>query len=81
MRLEAGAIRYVQWQPCILMSATNDWVYRELHWHNTAEWSYILNGTMQVTTVTSEGQNYIGTLVSTTFECLSPGLLTTYFLL
>lgn len=35
---------------------------RELHWHSTAEWAYVLDGTMQITTVTPEGQNYIGTI-------------------
>ncbi|KIP07653.1 hypothetical protein PHLGIDRAFT_105418 [Phlebiopsis gigantea 11061_1 CR5-6] len=33
---------------------------RELHWHTAAEWAYVLSGTMQVTTVTSEGHNYVG---------------------
>ncbi|KAK7690969.1 hypothetical protein QCA50_006072 [Cerrena zonata] len=35
---------------------------RELHWHKTAEWAYVLNGSTQITTVTPEGQNYIGTV-------------------
>ncbi|EMD33534.1 hypothetical protein CERSUDRAFT_56759 [Gelatoporia subvermispora B] len=32
---------------------------RELHWHKTAEWAYVLKGTTQVTTVTDDGQNYV----------------------
>ena len=37
----------------------------ELHWHNTAEWAYVLKGSTQITTVTAEGQNYVATVVST----------------
>ncbi|KAI0714338.1 oxalate decarboxylase [Cerioporus squamosus] len=32
---------------------------RELHWHNAAEWAYVLKGTAQISTVTAEGQNYV----------------------
>ncbi|KZT02556.1 oxalate decarboxylase [Laetiporus sulphureus 93-53] len=32
---------------------------RELHWHTTAEWAYVLKGTTQITTVTPDGQNYL----------------------
>ncbi|KAI0833382.1 oxalate decarboxylase [Trametes gibbosa] len=35
---------------------------RELHWHNTAEWAYVLKGSAQITTVTAEGQNYLATV-------------------
>ncbi|KAI8980107.1 oxalate decarboxylase [Trametes punicea] len=35
---------------------------RELHWHNTAEWAYVLKGSTQVTTVTADGQNYVATV-------------------
>ncbi|CAL1699617.1 unnamed protein product [Somion occarium] len=34
---------------------------RELHWHKTAEWAYVLNGSTQISTVTPEGQNYVAT--------------------
>ncbi|KAI0749328.1 oxalate decarboxylase [Daedaleopsis nitida] len=34
---------------------------RELHWHKTAEWSYVTKGSVQVTAINSDGQNYIGT--------------------
>ncbi|KAJ7778142.1 putative oxalate decarboxylase/oxidase [Mycena metata] len=33
---------------------------RELHWHNTAEWAYVLKGNVRITTVTPEGEVYIG---------------------
>ncbi|EMD31297.1 hypothetical protein CERSUDRAFT_89158 [Gelatoporia subvermispora B] len=32
---------------------------RELHWHNTAEWAYVLKGTTQVTAVDQNGRNYL----------------------
>ncbi|THH33226.1 hypothetical protein EUX98_g997 [Antrodiella citrinella] len=35
---------------------------RELHWHTSAEWAYVLKGSTQITTVTSEGQNYVAIL-------------------
>ncbi|CCM06425.1 uncharacterized protein FIBRA_08686 [Fibroporia radiculosa] len=33
---------------------------RELHWHKTAEWAYVLSGNMQVTSVDQDGRNYLG---------------------
>ncbi|CDO75540.1 hypothetical protein BN946_scf184883.g2 [Trametes cinnabarina] len=38
---------------------------RELHWHKTAEWSYVIKGSVQVTAINSDGQNYLGTAVRT----------------
>ncbi|KAH7911359.1 putative oxalate decarboxylase/oxidase [Hygrophoropsis aurantiaca] len=35
---------------------------RELHWHKTAEWAYIFKGGVQVTSVNSDGQNFIDTV-------------------
>ncbi|KAI0927194.1 hypothetical protein AcV5_007794 [Taiwanofungus camphoratus] len=35
---------------------------RELHWHKTAEWAYVLSGYMQVTSINPDGQNFIGTV-------------------
>ncbi|KIJ42645.1 hypothetical protein M422DRAFT_60349 [Sphaerobolus stellatus SS14] len=32
---------------------------RELHWHATAEWGYVLSGTVRISVVTPEGQNYL----------------------
>ncbi|KAF8589808.1 oxalate decarboxylase [Ramaria rubella] len=31
---------------------------RELHWHATAEWAYVLKGTTRITALTPKGQNY-----------------------
>ncbi|KAI1797191.1 oxalate decarboxylase [Ganoderma leucocontextum] len=33
---------------------------RELHWHKSSEWAYILKGSVQVTAINSDGQNFIG---------------------
>ncbi|CAE6376402.1 oxalate decarboxylase [Rhizoctonia solani] len=35
-------------------------VMRELHWHTTAEWAYVLAGSCRVTSVDQNGRNYIG---------------------
>ncbi|RPD75292.1 Bicupin, oxalate decarboxylase/oxidase [Lentinus tigrinus ALCF2SS1-7] len=35
---------------------------RELHWHKTSEWAFILKGSVQITAVNSDGQNFIGTV-------------------
>lgn len=43
---------------------------RELHWHSDAEWAYVLKGTTQITTVTPNGQNYIGVAVSVFYTSL-----------
>jgi len=32
---------------------------RELHWHSTAEWAYVLKGTTRITAITADSQNYI----------------------
>ncbi|KAK7037839.1 hypothetical protein VNI00_010800 [Paramarasmius palmivorus] len=31
---------------------------REMHWHDTSEWAYVLKGTTQVTSVDSQGRNF-----------------------
>ncbi|KAJ7717635.1 putative oxalate decarboxylase/oxidase [Mycena maculata] len=33
---------------------------RELHWHSTAEWAYMLKGDVRISTVTPDGQVYVG---------------------
>ncbi|THV03649.1 Bicupin, oxalate decarboxylase/oxidase [Dendrothele bispora CBS 962.96] len=33
---------------------------RELHWHKTSEWAYVLKGTTQVTAVDANGRNFVG---------------------
>ncbi|EPS95953.1 hypothetical protein FOMPIDRAFT_92334 [Fomitopsis schrenkii] len=35
---------------------------RELHWHKTAEWAYVLSGQMQVTAVDTAGRNFLSTV-------------------
>ncbi|KAI5114570.1 hypothetical protein M0805_005730, partial [Coniferiporia weirii] len=35
---------------------------RELHWHSSAEWAYVLKGTTVVTSVNPDGQVYTGTV-------------------
>ncbi|MCJ1322307.1 hypothetical protein MMC15_007655 [Xylographa vitiligo] len=36
--------------------------YRELHWHSANEWSYIMNGSVQVQAVNENGQTFIDDL-------------------
>ncbi|EKM56991.1 uncharacterized protein PHACADRAFT_142065 [Phanerochaete carnosa HHB-10118-sp] len=35
---------------------------RELHWHKTGEWAYMLQGSVQVTAVNQNGQNFVSTI-------------------
>ncbi|KZT29786.1 oxalate decarboxylase [Neolentinus lepideus HHB14362 ss-1] len=35
---------------------------RELHWHKTDEWAYILKGSVQVSAIDQNGANYLGTV-------------------
>ncbi|KAJ3571984.1 hypothetical protein NP233_g3395 [Leucocoprinus birnbaumii] len=32
---------------------------REMHWHKTAEWAYVLKGTTQVAAIDPDGKNYV----------------------
>jgi len=32
---------------------------RELHWHKTAEWAYVIKGSTQITAVDADGRNYV----------------------
>ncbi|KAJ3486839.1 hypothetical protein NLI96_g3943 [Meripilus lineatus] len=47
---------------------------RELHWHKTSEWGYILKGTVQVTAVNSDGQDYLGTVSQGDLWYFPPGI-------
>ncbi|KAI0710195.1 oxalate decarboxylase [Earliella scabrosa] len=47
---------------------------RELHWHKTAEWSYVTKGSVQVTAINSDGQNYIGTASAGDLWYFPPGI-------
>ncbi|EPQ32399.1 uncharacterized protein PFL1_00595 [Pseudozyma flocculosa PF-1] len=33
--------------------------FRELHWHATGEWAYVLNGTTRISAVDPDGKNYV----------------------
>lgn len=35
----------------------------ELHWHKTAEWAYVLKGSMNIAAMNSHGQSYYDTVV------------------
>ncbi|KZT74621.1 oxalate decarboxylase [Daedalea quercina L-15889] len=35
---------------------------RELHWHKTSEWAFVLSGYTQVTAVDQDGRNFVGTV-------------------
>ncbi|MCJ1311855.1 hypothetical protein MMC25_005528 [Agyrium rufum] len=36
--------------------------YRELHWHQSSEWSYIMNGSVRLTSVNENGETFIDDL-------------------
>ncbi|KAF8274620.1 oxalate decarboxylase [Lactarius quietus] len=35
---------------------------RELHWHSAAEWTYVIKGAIQITSVDQDGRNYVATI-------------------
>lgn len=37
----------------------DQYAVRELHWHATGEWSYVLNGTLRVAILDADGRNYL----------------------
>ncbi|KAI0033645.1 oxalate decarboxylase [Vararia minispora EC-137] len=47
---------------------------RELHWHKTAEWAYVLKGTTQVTAVDSDGCNYLANVKEGDLWYFPPGI-------
>ncbi|THH26987.1 hypothetical protein EUX98_g7192 [Antrodiella citrinella] len=47
---------------------------RELHWHKTAEWAYILKGSVQVTAINADGQNYLATVSEGDLWYFPPGI-------
>ncbi|CAA7267452.1 unnamed protein product [Cyclocybe aegerita] len=47
---------------------------RELHWHKTAEWAYVLKGNTQVTAVDQNGKNFIGTVGPGDLWYFPPGI-------
>ncbi|KAL1740052.1 RmlC-like cupin domain-containing protein, partial [Schizophyllum fasciatum] len=47
---------------------------RELHWHKTAEWAYVLKGTTQVSAVDQEGRNYLASVKAGDLWYFPPGI-------
>ncbi|KAL4248726.1 RmlC-like cupin domain superfamily protein [Abortiporus biennis] len=47
---------------------------RELHWHSTSEWAFVLKGNTQVTAVNSDGQNFISTVGPGDLWYFPPGI-------
>ncbi|KAK0213980.1 oxalate decarboxylase [Armillaria fumosa] len=47
---------------------------RELHWHKTSEWAYVLKGSTQITAVDAEGRNYIATVGAGDLWYFPPGV-------
>ncbi|KIK54812.1 hypothetical protein GYMLUDRAFT_48365 [Collybiopsis luxurians FD-317 M1] len=47
---------------------------RELHWHKTSEWAYVLKGTTQVTAINTEGQNFIANVGPGDLWFFPPGI-------
>ncbi|KAI0784498.1 RmlC-like cupin domain-containing protein [Abortiporus biennis] len=47
---------------------------RELHWHKTAEWAYIFRGSVQVTSVNADGQNFLDTVGAGDLWYFPPGI-------
>ncbi|KAF8903709.1 oxalate decarboxylase [Gymnopilus junonius] len=47
---------------------------RELHWHKTAEWAYVLKGSTQVTAVDQNGKNFIATVNPGDLWYFPPGI-------
>ncbi|TCD66422.1 hypothetical protein EIP91_001358 [Steccherinum ochraceum] len=47
---------------------------RELHWHKTSEWAYVLKGHTQVTSVNQDGQNFLATVGPGDLWYFPPGI-------
>ncbi|KAG6861621.1 hypothetical protein C0995_014060 [Termitomyces sp. Mi166 len=47
---------------------------RELHWHSTSEWAYVLKGKTQVTSVDTQGRNFISTVGPGDLWFFPPGI-------
>ncbi|KAF9532652.1 oxalate decarboxylase [Crepidotus variabilis] len=47
---------------------------RELHWHKTSEWAYVLKGTTQVTSVNQNGQNFVANVGPGDLWYFPPGI-------
>ncbi|KAF9007405.1 oxalate decarboxylase [Cyathus striatus] len=47
---------------------------REMHWHKTAEWAYVLKGNTQVTAVDPDGKNFLATVSPGDLWYFPPGI-------
>ncbi|KAH9050371.1 oxalate decarboxylase [Lactarius deliciosus] len=47
---------------------------RELHWHKSAEWTYVIKGTTQVTSVDQDGRNYVANVNPGDLWYFPPGI-------
>ncbi|KAF8151249.1 oxalate decarboxylase [Mycena galopus ATCC 62051] len=47
---------------------------RELHWHKTSEWAYVLSGSTQVTAVDMDGRNFLATVGPGDLWFFPPGI-------
>ncbi|KAI0833399.1 oxalate decarboxylase [Trametes gibbosa] len=47
---------------------------RELHWHKTAEWAYMITGSAQITAVDADGRNFIGNVRQGDLWYFPPGI-------
>ncbi|KAH9988845.1 RmlC-like cupin domain-containing protein, partial [Russula vinacea] len=47
---------------------------RELHWHQTAEWAYVIRGSTQITSVDQNGRNYVAVVNAGDLWYFPPGI-------
>ncbi|KAK7017362.1 oxalate decarboxylase [Favolaschia claudopus] len=47
---------------------------RELHWHKTSEWAYVLSGSTQITAVDADGRNFLATVGPGDLWFFPPGI-------
>ncbi|KAF8872579.1 RmlC-like cupin domain-containing protein [Infundibulicybe gibba] len=47
---------------------------RELHWHKTSEWAYVIKGSTQITSVDADGHNYVATVNAGDVWYFPPGI-------
>lgn len=48
--------------------------YRELHWHKQSEWSFILNGSVRISAMNTDGQSFIDDLAAGDVWFFPPGV-------
>ncbi|KAF9264373.1 oxalate decarboxylase [Marasmius fiardii PR-910] len=47
---------------------------RELHWHTTSEWAYVLKGTTQISAVDQDGRNFVANVKAGDLWFFPPGI-------